>query len=45
MTVDQMRIRLFSAYSGDKWKKKIEKMPDNQVIAIYKRLESQGKLK
>lgn len=40
-----MRIRLLSAYPGDKWKKKVENMSDNQVIAIHKRLESQGKLK
>lgn len=38
MTVNQMRMAIAEAYPNLKWKDKCETMPDNQVIAIYKRI-------
>jgi hypothetical protein len=35
-----LKIGLFP----NQWKEKVNKMPDNQVLAIYLRLKSQGKL-
>lgn len=32
------------AYPGVAWKNKVEMMPVNQVIAIYERLKTSGKL-
>lgn len=40
MTVNQMRMAIVEAYPNVKWKNKCETMPDNQVIAIYKRMMS-----
>lgn len=45
MTVDQMRMEIMYYYrNSPSFKAKVQKMPDNQVIAIYKRMVSQGKL-
>lgn len=38
------RNLLKTAYSGDAWKKKVDKMTDAQVIAIVRRLQAQKKL-
>ncbi len=38
MSVCQMREYVRNAYQGDKWKNRVAKMPDNQIIAIYFRL-------
>lgn len=35
MTDSQKRQYVSNLYSGPKWKKKVEKMPDGQVLAIY----------
>ena len=35
MTADQMRRHISMAYPGDRWKDKVERMSDEQVIAIY----------
>lgn len=46
MTVERMREALLVAYSGDKWKRKVWSMPDNQVIAVYKSMKSRdGRIK
>lgn len=45
MTVDSMRYLVKEAYPGKAWKKKVSKMSDTQIIAIYKRLEHDGKIK
>lgn len=42
MTVDQMREGLIAAYSGDRWKRKVWSMRDEQVIAVYKSVRSRG---
>lgn len=45
MSINQMRAWVISAYPGPKWKKKVELMPDDQIISIYYRLIKQGKIK
>lgn len=41
MTVDQMRAALKLKYSGSR---KFDKMKDDQIIAIYRRLQSKNKI-
>ena len=45
MTVDGMRAVLMERYSGVIRKQRVDRMPDNQVVAIYKRMEAYGELK
>lgn len=41
-----MRAALKSQYHGAyKWVMRVNKMSDNQVIAVYKRMQSSGQLK
>ena len=40
MTIEQMRAYLMSEYTGEKWKIKVRRMSDEQIVAIYKRLIS-----
>ena len=40
-----MRYYVKEAYSGKAWKKKVSKMPDNQILAIYQRMVKDGKIK
>ena len=35
MDVKDMRRELLKAYPGEKWRKRVEKMSDAQVTAIY----------
>lgn len=37
-----MRIKLCEKYPSSDWAKKVKKMPDNQVVAIYERLRKAG---
>lgn len=45
MTVDEMREKVGEAYRGDRWKRKVQYMPDDQIIAIFYRLKSKGRIK
>ena len=45
MQTYQMRDWVKSAYSGPNWKAKVDKMEDNQIIALYRSLIKQGKIK
>lgn len=46
MTVDQMRAILKKQYYGAyKWVNKVNSMSDNQVIAVYRRMQGSGQLK
>jgi hypothetical protein len=38
------RLLLKSAYPNKKWAAKVDKMSDNQVVAVVLRLKQQGKL-
>ena len=39
MTINQMKGEVLRAYPGEKWYKKVEKMPDMQIMAIYESLK------
>ena len=42
----EMREAILSAYpNSDSWKKKVARMSDNQVLAIYMRFLREGKIK
>ena len=45
MNAVDMRDWVKSAYPGPNWKKKVDKMPDDQIIALYYSLVKQGKIK
>jgi hypothetical protein len=46
MNTNDMRGHVIAAYGGsDKWKRKVLRMSDTQVLAIYKRLQAKGKVK
>lgn len=42
MTVHQMRDAILKVYDTASWKKKVENMYDDQVIAIYYNFEARG---
>lgn len=42
MTPAQMRCAIYDIYPGDSWHKKVENMPDNQVVAVYMRFLAKG---
>lgn len=45
MTVEQMRAEVIKVYaSSDSWAFKVNKMSDNQVIAIFRRFQRDGKI-
>jgi hypothetical protein len=44
LSVEQMRMYLLGFY-GERWKKRVRKMEDRQVIAAYYRIKSQEKKK
>lgn len=45
MSVEQMRAILCKQYHGAwKWVKRVQNMPDRQVIAIYNRMLNENKL-
>lgn len=43
MDVHQMRYLVKQAYSGKKWKQKVDNMSDGQVTALYYSLARRGK--
>lgn len=43
MPVEQMRAAILAVYPGKKWQKKVSKMYDDQVIAIYNSFLRTGK--
>lgn len=48
MSVQTMRMLVIQAYAGSykntPWERKVNKMTDNQVLAIYKNLKMRGRL-
>ena len=42
MTVNMMKEAIIKAYEGKKWREKVLSMSDNQVIAVYRRLQRKG---
>ena len=45
MKIGQMRHEISKVYKSTRWQKKVEKMNEDQVIAIYYRFLANGKLK
>ena len=45
MQLYQMRERVSQVYSGPGWKRQVEKMQDDQVIALYYKFLKEGKIK
>ena len=43
MQISYMKEALYLAYPGEGWKKKVDKMPDNQIRAVYYRFLKEGK--
>lgn len=44
MPVYIMREHVEKAYPGDKWKEKVRRMSDNQILAIFQRRQASGKI-
>lgn len=44
MTVEEQRTAISKVYPTEKWKNKVENMPEDQVIAIYLAFEKRGLL-
>jgi hypothetical protein len=44
MSISQMREALKAAYKSKKWADRVNQMPDGQVYAIFRNLQSQGKV-
>ena len=42
MGVENYRSAIASAYPGERWKRRVLEMPDNQVIAIYNHFVRDG---
>ncbi len=45
MKTEQMRYEISKVYKGAGWQKKVKKMNENQVVAIYYKFLANGKLK
>ena len=45
MTDEQMRERVATAYFGERWRKKVYAMPQDQIVAIYYKLLKSGRIK
>lgn len=45
MEIPVMRKWVKAAYPGDGWKKKVEKMPDDQIVALFHQLRKRGKIR
>ena len=45
MTTNNMRDWVKSAYPSPNWRAKVDKMPDSQILALYRSLIKQGKIK
>lgn len=42
--MNQIRTAVANAYPGDTWSRKVQKMNDPQVQAVYLRLKAKGKV-
>lgn len=45
MTVESMRAKISEVYDGDRWHRRVQLMPDNQVIAIYHTMLNRGQFR
>lgn len=44
MSLAQMRKAIFDAYPGGDWARRVNRMPDHQVAAVYNRMLAKGQL-
>lgn len=44
MTTQQMRQLCWGAYAGGTWHLRVDKMPDDQIVALYHSLVKQGRI-
>lgn len=44
MTIERMRGEISLAYPGTAWTARVSRMSDEQVVAVYHRLSTTGKL-
>lgn len=44
MSIEQMRVEISKVYPGMKWRKRVQSMSDQQVLAIFKSFARNGKL-
>lgn len=42
MTIAEMRLKISEVYPGKKWHERCSKMPNSQVVAVYKSLEKRN---
>ena len=42
MTVAQMRCAIYDIYDGDIWHERVNNMPDDQVIAVYRSFQDRN---
>ena len=45
MSIEQMRRAIQLVYPGEKWKKRVSRMSDDQIIAIYHKFVDSKKIK
>lgn len=45
MNLEKMRAKVGEAYESDRWRRRVQLMPDNQVIAIYRTMRDRGQFK
>jgi len=45
LTSNQMRQNVIQTYPGQKWKDKVQKMSENQVIRLFYEFQRKGKIK
>ena len=43
LSIEQMRLAIAECYSGWKWKNRVSRMRSNQVYAVYKKFEAEGR--
>lgn len=45
MKIENMRLHVMAAYPGASWKYRVTRMPDRQVVAIFKNLNERKEKK
>lgn len=45
MSIAIMRAKIEDCYHAEKWRDKVKKMSDNQVVAVYNKFLREGKIK
>lgn len=43
--IEVKRAAIMKAYDSDRWQEKVKKMPDAQVLAVYKKFLAEGRIR